>query len=180
MIATTSGRMPVGTWITAALLALVALLGAGPGIANAAATTPAQSGWVDVTDAPSGVTVALPGEADPVEVPFGRAYAPDGADVAFAVVDVPTIPGLGLDTVLDSVGPGLGVTVVESQETTVDGRDALDAVVAVDREDAQGTALVRAVLDDGHVIVLATRATDASDETARALHQRLLAGLRFA
>ena len=33
---------------------------------------------------------------------------------------------------------------------------------------------------DGTVVVLATRATDASDETARALHQRLLSGLRFA
>lgn len=176
MTATTSRPLPVGTWIAAALLALVALVG-GPGIANAATTSP---GWVDVTDAPTGVTVALPGEAAPVEVPFGRAYTPANSDVAFAVIDAPVIPGLGLDTTLSSIAPSLGVTVVESHETTVDGRDALDAVVTVNRDDVSGTALVRAVVDDGHIVVLATRATDPSDEAARALHQQLLAGARFA
>ena len=92
MIATTSRRMPVGTWIAAALLALVALLGAGPGIANAAATTPAQPGWVDVTDAPSGVTVALPGEhaevdelpPDPRRVVERVQAVEDGRQLAFA------------------------------------------------------------------------------------------------
>lgn len=173
-----AGTWIAGTWITVALLGLLALLAGAPGtpVATVAA---AQPGWVDVTDAPSGVTAALPGPAEPATVPYGRAYAPDGADVAFAVLDVPVPPGLALAGVVDTVAPGLGVTVVESRDTTVDGRQALDAVIDVDRDGVSGTALVRAVVDDGHVIVLATRARDGADPAARQLHEQLLTGVRF-
>lgn len=173
----TSTRIPVGTWITVAVLGLFALLG-GPAIGTVANTAPA--GWVDVVDAPTGVTVALPGAAEATDVPFGRAYLPAGDEVAFAVVDVPTLPGIGLATVLDTLAPRFGATVVESTETTVDGRDALDAVITVDNDQAQGTALVRAIVDDGHVVVLVTRAADAADAQAQALHQQLISGARLA
>jgi hypothetical protein len=176
MITTTRRRGPVGTWFAAALLGLLAVLGAGPAIAPVAVAAP---GWVEVTDAPSGVTAALPATTDPVEVPYGRAYTPAGGEVAFAVLDVPVPSFVGLSTIVENVGPGLGVTVTESRETTVDGRDALDAVVDVERDGVRGTAFVRAVVDDGYVVVLATRATDADDTDARRLHERLVAGLRF-
>lgn len=174
---TTGRRPPVGTWIVMALFGLFALLVAA--LPAAAAPGPvrvaAQQGWVDVTDEPSGVTVALPGAAAPTAVPFGRAYAPDGANVGFGVVDVPGPLTPDLGDLLDTVAPGLGVTVVQSRATEVDGHRALDAEVEFDTAGLTGTALVRAVVTDGYVVVLATVAQP-GDTAAAAQHQRLLAG----
>lgn len=196
MITTRSGRRPrAGTWIVAALFGLLAtVLAAAPAAAAslpahvaaapaAPGTIPAhvaaQQGWVDVTDEPSGVTVALPAAAAPVAVPYGRGYAPKGADIGFAVVDVPSALTPDLSDLLDTVAPGFGVTVIDSRATEVGGRRALDAEVAVDTAGVRGTALVRAVVTDGHVVVLVT-AAEPGDAAAADRHRRLLAGARFA
>lgn len=172
----TRRRAPVGTLIAAALLGLLALLGAGPVVAPVAA----RQDWVEVTDAPSGVTVALPGAAEATTVPYGRAYAPEGGDVAFAVLDVPIPAGVDLAGAVGTVAPTLGVTIVESTDTTVEGHPAVDAVVAVDRDGVSGTALVRAVVADGYVVVLVTRAASPEDPAAADLHRKLLDGARLA
>lgn len=189
--ATAAGRrrFPVGTSVAAGMLGLLALTAAGPATLAAAteaaptavvaaATAERPAGWVDVTDEQSGVTVALPGEAEPVAVPHGRAYAPEGAHVGLVVVDLPEGQEVDLTQVIDTVAPQSGVKVLESEPTTVDGHPALDAVIA-QQGGGSGKALVRAISTEGHVIVLVTAAEDGDTDAVADTHRQLLAGVRL-
>lgn len=163
--------------------------------ATAAHAVPAATGaveeWTPATDAPSGVSAELPGEAEeektsvPVggEPVSGRVYGVETGEafVGFAVFDTPGAARdlrAGLKGFLDAYERESGETLrsTDVRATTVDGRPVLDARLSSSDDMAGATRFIGA---GGHVVQAVTFGPEDNRKHLDGLHRRLLAGIRF-
>lgn len=162
---------------------------AAPAVAPQAAGTVEE--WTPATDAPSGVSAELPGEAEeektsvPVggEPVSGRVYGVETGEafVGFAVFDTPGTPRdlrASLKGFLDAYERESGETLRSTgvRTTTVDGRPALDARLSSSDDMAGAT---RFIGEDGHVVQAVTFGPEDNRKDLEALHRQLLAGIRL-
>lgn len=119
----------------------------------------APGGWTLITDAPSGVTVALPSTADPVEqvVPAAtgeavtvRNYTALEAefDIGFNVLDTPG-ESYSVEAGAEGVAGSIGGTVEESVPVETDGYPGIEAEVAFGDDEL---AIFRVIVLDEHVV----------------------------
>jgi hypothetical protein len=149
--------------------------------------------WVKTTDAPSGITVRLPGKAtvQKLSVPAvdmtvsGRVYTvkTDDGIVGFAVLDLPGGQEdlyEGLRGFLEGYKEGSGdtLTSTSSRKTTVDGRPALDTRLATKGSDRMVGA-ARFIGDDTHVVQAVTLGSAANEKDMDRMHQQIVASIRI-
>ncbi len=117
------------------------------------------SGWVLITDTPSGVSLALPSAADPVEqaVPAAtgetvtvRNYTALEADVdiGFNVLDTPA-ESYSVEAGVEGVARSIGGTVDESAAVETDGHSGIEAEVGYGDGEV---AIFRMIVLDEHVV----------------------------
>ncbi|MCM1973716.1 hypothetical protein [Streptomyces sp. G1] len=149
--------------------------------------------WSEVTDAPSGITARLPGEAEVVE--FGesacRDYSAETADthvsVLFTVCDVQGTPKrsdlqAAADGATSSFRKEFGNVAVDSstRETEFDGHPTLDLRLSVKDGGPEGKISAhRYIADDSHFVIAQTVADARNEESLNSTHKRLIAGIRI-
>ncbi|MFF8265005.1 hypothetical protein [Streptomyces virginiae] len=151
-------------------------------------------GWVETTDAPSGITIELPGKATvrkatvsvdgkPVEARVYAVDSPDGGTV-FSVHDMVddryTLED-NLHRFLESymVNTAEPLTSSEVRKSTVDGRPVLDARLASESGGEPAVGFTRLIADDDHFVQVMVLGPAANEKALEAMHERLLAGLRI-
>ena len=155
-------------------------------------TIPADE-WVKTTDAPSGITVKLPGKAtvQKLSIPAGgttvtgRVYSveTDNGFFGFAVIDVPGGQEdlhEGLQGFLEGYNEGAGETLTSSsiRKTTIDGRPALDARLSTKGSD-RVVGAARFIADDTHVVQAVTLGSATNKKAMDQMHQQLIASIRI-
>ncbi|MDX3540937.1 hypothetical protein PV721_43000 [Streptomyces sp. MB09-01] len=160
---------------------------------TAVAAMPAVE-WVETTDAPSGITVELPGKATvrkasvsidgkPVE---SRVYGLDTADggAAFSVHDMPgdrySLED-NLQRFLESymVNTAEPLTSSDVRRHTVDGRPVLDARLTSETGDESSVGFTRLIADDDHFVQVVVFGPEAKEKALKAMQERLLDSLRI-
>nr|MDT0521822.1 hypothetical protein [Streptomyces sp. DSM 41633] len=150
--------------------------------------------WVETTDPPSGITAELPGKATVRKATVSiegkevdaRVYiveTPDGA-VGFAVHDMPGDQYPledNLRRVRESYMQNTAEPLTSSnvRKVTFDGRPALDARLTSETEDETLTGFIRLIADDKHLVQALVLGPEAKEKALKAMHERLLAGLRI-
>ncbi|WP_327732531.1 hypothetical protein OG749_45375 [Streptomyces nojiriensis] len=149
---------------------------------------------METTDPPSGITAELPGKATvrkatvsiegkPINTRAYIAETPDGA-VGFAVHDMPgdRYPlEDNLQRVLESymVNTAEPLTSSNVRKVTFDGHPALDARLTSETEGETLTGFIRLIADDKHLVQALVLGPEANEKALKAMHERLLAGLRI-
>lgn len=193
----------------ALVLSLAAAAVAGGAVAsstaNAAPVTPRtgvvtaiqaelRAGWVKTTDAPTGITVHLPGKATVekhTERVLGqevtsRGYLVETGEgfVVFAVTEVPDNYDMQLPTELQSFMEGVkeetGASFISTgaEETTVEGRPALDARIATD-EGERMTGSTRLIDGDRYLVQAVTVGPEANEKALEKTHQEIVDSIRI-
>ncbi|MEV1054058.1 hypothetical protein [Streptomyces sp. NPDC049887] len=173
--------------------------------ANAAPVTPRtgvvtaiqaelRAGWVKTTDDPTGITVDLPGKATVEkhservlgQEVTSRGYLVETEEgfVVFVVTEVPDAYDMRLDTALRSFVEGVeketGTSFVSTgaNETTVDGRPALDARIATD-EGERMTGSTRLIDGGGYLVQAVTVGPEANEKALEKTHQEIVDSIRM-
>lgn len=149
--------------------------------------------WVETTDSPSGITAELPGKASvrkatvsiegkTVDARLYMLDTPDGA-VGFAVHDMPGDQYPledNLQRVLESYMQNTAEPLTSSnvRKVTYDGRPALDARLTSEADEPL-VGFIRLIADDKHLVQALALGPEANEKALKAMHERLLAGLRI-
>lgn len=149
-----------GRWSIVVAFVAVSVAGCGEDEPSAEPYASAPAGWIAVTDAPSGVTVALPEAVEPQEfsgpaldgsIMEGRFYMVEDATggVGFGIYD--TSPeAYSLQVGIAGAAEGMGGTLESSDPIEIQGRTGIEGEISLD----SGSGLVRLILLDEHVLTL--------------------------
>ncbi len=144
--------------------------------------------WVEATDTPSGITVELPGEVEPVEFAGSpcRDYSAETTDphvgVLFTVCDAQETPKMS-DLHTAAAGStsgfrkGSGNVAVKSttRETEFDGHPTLDLRLSTkDGGPDSSVGAYRYIADDSHFIMVQTVADARNEKSLNAIHKRVI------
>ncbi|AVH57412.1 MULTISPECIES: hypothetical protein [Streptomyces] len=176
---------------TAPQTGIVATVGTADGSSGPNGSAASAARWVDTIDAKSGIRIQLPGKSDVqhfTEAKDGgdaRLYMVDAdyAIVGFAVFDAPgtaPAPDDDLKSFLDGFNktrsPGDKLTTTGADESTIDGRPALDAAL----KSSNGlVGATRIIYDGDHVVLMVTIGSNENAKPLDKMHQHLLATLRM-
>ncbi|MFC9583596.1 hypothetical protein ACFVJ8_12310 [Streptomyces yangpuensis] len=150
--------------------------------------------WVKTTDAPSGITIELPGKATirkatasldgkPVEARVYAADSPDGG-AAFSVHDMPG-DRYPLEDNLQRFLESYMVNTAEPLDSsdvrkhTVDGRSVLDARLTSETGGEPVVGFTRLISADDHFVQVMVLGPEGKEEALQAMHERLLKSLRI-
>lgn len=147
--------------------------------------------WVKTTDAPSGITFKLPGEATfdkfakDATTYAGRTYSVTTADEStrITVNDGPS-SAKDLDAQLkftlgtDTADASDDLKATDIKKTTVDGRPALDAHLS-DPADAGWVGFIRIIGGDTYVVKVITETSAADEQAGSQTHQEARDSVRF-
>ncbi|TLQ43776.1 hypothetical protein [Streptomyces marianii] len=153
-----------------------------------------RAGWVKTTDAPTGITVDLPGKATVekhTERILGqevtnRAYLVETGEgfVVFAVTEVPDAYDMRLGAELRSFVEGMeketGTSFVSTgaEEITVEGRPALDARIATD-DGERMTGSTRLIDGDRYLVQVVTVGPEANEKALEKTHREIVDSIRI-
>ncbi|MHC5703928.1 hypothetical protein OTC26_021140 [Streptomyces tirandamycinicus] len=196
-----SGRLLVSALAAAAVTGGVvasSTAGAAPVTPRAGAVTEIRAelraGWVKTTDAPTGITVDLPGKAT-VEKHTDRVLGHDVTSrgylvqtgegfVVFAVTNVPDSYDIRLEAELQAFVEGMkqetGASLIstDAEMTTVEGRPALDARIATDEgERMTGSTLL--VDGDRYLVQAVTVGPEANEKALDKTHREIVDSMRI-
>ncbi|MFD8197645.1 hypothetical protein [Streptomyces wuyuanensis] len=153
-----------------------------------------RAGWVKTTDAPTGVTVDLPGKAT-VQKHTERILGQDVTSrgylletkegfVVFAVTEVPDTYDMRLATELQSFIEGVkeetGSSFISTgaKETTVEGRPALDARIATD-EGERMSGSTRLIDGGKYLVQVVSVGPEANEKALNKTHQQIVDSIRI-
>lgn len=138
------------------------------------------SGWVEVTDADSGIALMMPQTVEPQDI---ESPTPDGGAMegrSYFVVDAGVEVGynvLGLDgrtydleAGLEGVAEAVNGTVASSESITVDGHDGIEAEIDMD----EAFATLQMIVVDDYVLQPLVATEDANRDTAEAYFTELV------
>ncbi|WP_189317892.1 hypothetical protein [Streptomyces brasiliensis] len=146
--------------------------------------------WVDTTDAPSGITVKLPGRAKVEHDSFtlsGKTYqirrykvSVGKNKVAFEVVDMHGAdPKPELDPAVRGAAASISGTITRNQPLKVAGHSAREGRITFDNHGVPSVTLVRSVAADDHLVGLVAGGPATDEHGVKQLYQQLTSSLRI-